>query len=215
VRLLMEHYDTIYFDQLCRRLLRNNAEQLDFRVSSRMTSVGGKTTVHTLDRARDRGRHFPRRHFEITVSATLLFQSRFDPESGPNPICVAGVPCSDRLDAMQRIFEHELIHLIEFLVWNDSSCGRRQFKDIARRLFGHRQSHHQLVTPRESARQDFGIAIGDFVTFNHADNQYAGFVNHINRRATVLVPDKNGQRYTDGKRYVKFYVPLALLRVRK
>jgi len=36
-------------------------------------------------------------------------------------------------------------------------------------------------------------------------------VNRITKRATVLVEDERGMRYSDGKRYAKFYVPVASL----
>ena len=37
-------------------------------------------------------------------------------------------------------------------------------------------------------------------------------VNRITRRATILVEHPKGQSYSDGKRYLKFYIPLPLLR---
>jgi hypothetical protein len=39
-----------------------------------------------------------------------------------------------------------------------------------------------------------------------------GRINRINSRATVLVESDQGTLYGDGKRYLKYYVPLALLR---
>jgi hypothetical protein len=38
-----------------------------------------------------------------------------------------------------------------------------------------------------------------------------GIVNRISKRATVLVEDREGQRYSNGKHYIKFYVPVQLL----
>jgi hypothetical protein len=38
-----------------------------------------------------------------------------------------------------------------------------------------------------------------------------GVVNRINKRATVLVEDRKGARYSDGKHYAKFYVPVQML----
>ena len=39
-----------------------------------------------------------------------------------------------------------------------------------------------------------------------------GRVNRITRRATVLVPNPAGQKFSDGKRYSRYYVPLERLR---
>jgi hypothetical protein len=36
-------------------------------------------------------------------------------------------------------------------------------------------------------------------------------VNRVTKRATVLVEDARGVRYSDGRRYAKFYVPVGML----
>ncbi len=244
IQLLMQLYDQQFFDGMCQQTMLENRDVIHFRVSNRMTSVGGKTTVEMTqsnlakcNRTAGKPNLTPPRKFEIAISAILLFGTTFETSAGssterladvqsPNAqanfqiagqpdsssrVRVAGLSCVDRLDALLRIFEHELLHLIEFLVWHDSSCSARRFREIAFRLFGHRQSNHQLFTPREAAELSQGIAVGDYVGFCHAGHQYMGYVNHIHRRATVLVPHQKGVRYVDGKRYAKFYVPLRQL----
>lgn len=173
---------------------------LQFRLSKRMTSAGGKTT-----RFKPRGGP---EHFEIAVSTTLLFQTFHDVE---RPITVAGIVCRDRLEALQRVVEHEIVHLIEMLLWKHSSCSADRFQSIAARAFGHVEHTHQLITPRERALRKFGIRPGDSVRFELDGTTMVGVVNRITRRATVLVEDQRGMRYTDGKRYAKYYVPLAML----
>jgi hypothetical protein len=49
------------------------------------------------------------------------------------------------------------------------------------------------------------------VRFRLDGQVHSGVVNRITKRATVLTPDPRGERYSDGKRYLKFYVPLAML----
>ena len=82
---------------------------------------------------------------------------------------------------------------------------------IANRFFGHTDHHHQLITPRERAFTEFGIRPGARVSFRFDGQHHIGVVNRITKRATVLVEDKRGERYSDGKRYTKFYVPVSLL----
>ena len=216
---LLDSYDQLFFSNLCQQLIDENQDTLSFRVSTRMTSTGGKTTIESIEKSRS-AKDFPRRKFEIAISAVLLFGSfakdhsrrtRSRRHSFQQHVRVAGVHCRDRLDALQRIFEHELLHLIEFLVWNNSSCSAKRFRSIAWRIFGHEQSNHQLITPSETAELHQGIGIGDFVCFRHDGHQLFGYVNQINRRATVLVPDRNGAKYTDGKKYAKYYVPISQL----
>ena len=125
---------------------------------------------------------------------------------------VGGLECRDRLEALQRIFEHELLHLAEFLAWGRSSCRADNFHRLSRRIFAHEGAFHDLITPREQARAAYDIRIGDHVSFEIDGRQHAGRVNRITRRATVLVEDPRGHLFDDGKRYLTFYVPLPLLR---
>ncbi|HMO15123.1 MAG TPA: hypothetical protein PKD64_13155 [Pirellulaceae bacterium] len=296
IQLLLGLYDDLVFDGCCQQTLLESQDCISFRVSNRMTSAGGKTTIQMLQasttrtpKRRSKNKLTPPRKFEIAISAILLFGTNFEnyvvdqsqnglqteiddddtdawvvsdssangsnelvPKSTttqedsrnlpaakietesnlilPGPISrgnafsnssdnlpnglvnVAGLHCVDRLQALLLIFEHELVHLIEFLVWHDSSCSADRFRDISYRLFGHRQSSHQLITPREAAAIEKGIQVGDFVSFSHEGQQRMGFVNYIHRRATVLVPHRLGIRYADGNRYAKYYVPLNQLR---
>ena len=199
--LLFDSYDQLFFEQACRRRLEELGVSLSFRVSRRMTRSGRRTT-----RTGSPGKEPVT--FEISVSCTLLFSTFADVQ---RPITVAGITCNDRLEAMQRIFEHELIHLIEFLVWEESSCAGPLFQDLARRFFGHRDVMHDLITPQETAMTRYGIRRGDRVAFRLENIAYTGVVNRITHRATVLVEDKNGREYNDGHRYSKFYVPLNMI----
>ena len=180
-----------------------SAEGLTFGLSSRMTRVAGKLVTHYPD-----GNHHGRRAFELVLSSTLLFQTFEDID---RPVEVTGRQCRDRLEAMQRVAEHELVHLVEMLIWNDGNCSQARFQSIARRYFLHTDYQHDLITQRERAARKFNIRVGDRVRFAH-DGQYVfGRVNRITRRATILVPNSKGELFSDGERYLRFYVPLEQL----
>ena len=115
--------------------------------------------------------------------------------------------CHDRLEALQRIFEHELLHLAEFLGWGRSSCSAENFHVLSRRIFAHEGVSHDLVTPREQAAVAFDVRVGDHVSFELEGKLYQGRVNRITRRATVLVESHRGEPFSDGRRYLTFYVP--------
>ncbi|MEM7477937.1 MAG: SprT-like domain-containing protein [Planctomycetota bacterium] len=201
---MAELYDQYFFNGHCLMLARHYG--MKFRWSKRMTSTGGKT-VRTV--ALDPNSDHPKTRYEIVLSATLLFQTFADIR---RPIRVTGILCSNRLQAMQRILEHELIHLVEMLVWEDSCCASPRFQSIAARLFAHTEHKHDLITQRERAASKFNIRIGTHVAFQHQGTTYRGLVNRITRRATVLVVDPTGQLYDDGQRYRKYYVPVSHLR---
>ena len=202
---MAEHYDALFFAGNCLSIARHFG--MRFRWSKRMTSTGGKTvrTTHT-----DRRTGIGHTHYEIVLSAPLLFQTFSDLR---RPIRVTGILCNSRLQAMQRILEHELIHLVEMLVWEDSCCAAPRFQAIAGRLFGHTEHKHDLITQQERAESKFNIHVGSQVVFHFEGKELVGTVNRITRRATVLVSDPHGQPYDDGLRYRKYYVPLSHLRL--
>jgi hypothetical protein len=192
---LFDAYDRRFLQGFASRRLAPGA--LVFRLSSRMTSAGGKTTRR---QQADGGAHF-----EIAISTEVLFGSFAD---GDPAVSVAGIPCANRLEALQRVFEHEIVHLVEFLGTGRSNCGARPFQELAHRLFRHRTHTHTLIT-RAARAARHGIRVGSRVFFLHRGQQLAGRVNRVTKRATVLVKDPEGERYSDGKRYRKYYVPLA------
>lgn len=205
-------YDREFFDS--RLLEMVGRERLQFAISSRMTSNAGKLVTHFGDR---RGRTMTdaqryqqgdKRRFELVLSSTLLFQTFSDVD---RPITVTGLRCSNRLEAMQRVCEHEIVHLLEMFLWNDSACSRARFQNIAGRYFGHTEHSHDLITQRERAARNFGVCVGARVRFRFEDRVLIGRVNRITRRATVLVEDPRGERFDDGRRYVRYYVPLEQL----
>lgn len=175
--------------------------KLSFRVSSRMTSAAGKLYARLPRRGRGPVR------YEIALSGHLL-ELNFRGGRGAE---VNGLACRDRADALMRVFEHELLHLVERLLTGTSSCRKAPFKALAARFFGHADVTHRLDTPRTKARDLLGLSVGDPVRFSHAGRSLAGRINRIGKRVTVLVPDERGTLYTDRRRYRKFYVPLSLL----
>lgn len=200
---LFRRYDELFFNGHLGSSARANGTPLTFRVSKRMTRVGGTTT-------RFRPRYSPggRGSYEIAVSSTLLFTTFSDVD---RPITVTGIECRNRIEALQRIFEHELIHLTEMVVFDDSSCSQPRFQSLSFQFFAHTEATHQLITPSERAVTKFGIRPGDRVRFRIEGTEYFGIVNRITKRATVLVEDPNSPLYSDGRRYAKFYVPVGLL----
>jgi hypothetical protein len=200
LELLFAEYDNKFFDGQVRKTL--GTIPLHFGLSKRMTSSGGKTAHYS-------GRADGKQWYEISASTTLLFGCFGGDDH--RPITTSGIVCRDRLDALQRVMEHELVHLVEMLLWGKSSCSQSRFHSITRRFFGHTENKHRLITPREKAVVKFGIKPGMAVRFRFDGVEHQGVVNRINKRATVLVEDQHGEQYSDGKRYAKFYIPVRLL----
>ena len=163
---LFRAYDERWFAGLIRPALEG--KRLRFRLSTRMTSAGGKTT-----RFRSSNGDVS---YEIAIACSLLFNGFRDADRG---ISVCGIECENRLQALQRIFEHELIHLIEQVCWESSECAAARFQDIAARHFLHQANTHQLVTWRERAVKH-GIRPGTIVSFVFEGRRLSG------RRITLV-----------------------------
>jgi hypothetical protein len=179
-----------------------DGRRLSFRPAPRMTKAGGKTF-------RFQSRKTGEVSFEIAIGTSILFNG-FRESDRRATVC--GLECTNRLEALARIFEHELVHLAEQLCWDYSDCAAPRFQDIASRFFLHRTHTHDLVTHRERAAS-VGIRPGARVAFTFEGVELAGRVNRITKRATVLVEHPDGLRYSDGRRYKSYYVPIGQLRL--
>ena len=181
---LFDWYDREFFrGRLGEMLMEDEAHPVTFRLSRRLVSAAGQT-IREVRRLPSHGKLVAKVDYEITISATLLFNTFHDVD---RPVTVGGLACRDRVEALQRIFEHELLHLAEFLAWGRSNCRADNFHKLSRRIFAHEGAYHDLITPREQARAAYDIRIGDHVSFEIDGRQHVGRVNRITRRATVLV----------------------------
>ncbi|HOA35246.1 MAG TPA: hypothetical protein PKV91_04020 [Bacillota bacterium] len=204
LKLLFDLYDRIFFhnyfrDHFTGRLL------LSF--STRMTKNAGMTVyprnLKNLSPKEER--------YELRISAVIFFSY----DKLERDKVVNGVKTRDSLEALQLVFEHELCHLIELHCFKESSCRQERFQSLALNLFGHTESCHQLPLIPEIATAKYGLSIGDRVSFQVEGKTFDGIICRITKRATVMVPDAGGlYRDRAGKRYSKYYVPLALLKKR-
>ncbi len=196
---LFELYD-LYFLNAC--LYNNYREKIFFRLSRRMTKAAGKTTYmkHTGT-------------YVISLSTTLIFQTFHDIM---REVVVNGIVCHDRLEATMRVLEHEIIHLLELVLFGSSSCSQLRFKRLSHNIFCHTDVTHQLVTQAERAQKKFSLRVGDEVLFEYEGEARRGIISRITKRATIMVKDSNGL-YSDpqGNRYSKYYIPLPLLKQSK
>ncbi len=205
VALMFELYDRHFFDGwLTETMQAAGCGPIALRLSSRMTRSGGTTGKRRPPR---RG-GITRDCYEIVIASRMLFMTFADVQRA---VIVCGRTCRDRLEALQRIMEHEITHLVEMLVWDVSTCSGARFKKLVRSIFGHTDTKHALVTAREHAAERHGVDLGSAVKFTFEGRRLTGRVNRIHHRATVLVPDKDGRRYSDGGTYLKYYIPLGML----
>ena len=177
---------------------RNYKDKVFFRFSRRMTRSAGK-----VEFGKDE-------IFTMVLSADLFFQSFGEVK---REIKVNGVVCRNRLEALMRVFEHEVIHIVERIIFKTSDCKGEYFKILAYNIFGHTDTGHDLVVQAERAEKKFSLKVGDEVSFEYNGEVCYGVISRITKRATVMVRNLNGcYADKDGHRYHKIYVPLPFLK---
>lgn len=191
--LMLHLYDEMF---LCGVLNRLN---IQVTLSSRLTSAAGKFVFV-------RGAFGRIKRAEIRMSSDFLL--RLD----HGPFELNGLSVATPQEAFLLVFEHELCHAVETLL-HGSTGHTSRFLSLANGLFGHTATRHKLPTRRLEAAQN-GLVVGSEVCFTHKDQELLGIVTYIGKTATVMVPSASGE-YRDmrGKRYTKYRVPLAKLKL--
>ncbi len=195
-RVLFGLYDEYFFCNFIRNCCQ---PAVSFRLSGRMTRTAGKLT------------HCPgTKQYTISLSSVLLLHAFRD---GHTPVVVNGIGCDDRLEATMRVLEHEIVHLLEFVLFGSSSCARPRFGELSGNLFGHTDVTHNLVPHTGPDSERHVVRVGDRACFEYKGSTHCGTICATTKRATVVVNDRNGT-YVDsrGSRYSKYYVPFERLR---
>lgn len=82
-----------------------------------------------------------------TCAYTITIPARIFTNATPGTI-VAGLKCTDSLDCLMRVIEHEMVHLIIFTYCSNSEFLSEQhstlFTSTTKRLFGHTHYTHQI-----------------------------------------------------------------------
>jgi hypothetical protein len=201
LELLYELYDTTFFNNL---ISRSFDGKFKFSLSKRMTKSAGMTIC-----PKNIGK-LESEDIWIEIRIGVDFFYHYSHLEGKK--MVGGYEARSAVEALLLVFEHELCHAIEFMIFHKSSCSKERFKTIAYHLFHHTESSHTLPTYKKIAQQKLGLNIGDKVTFDFEDRKLKGILYNINKRATVMVRDNNGRMVDrNGNRYAKYYVPIKLL----
>lgn len=202
LNLLLESYDEVFFQHLLRDYFKG---KFKFSLSRRMTKSAGMTlcpkNISTIK---------PEEAvIEIRIGVDFFFQ--YGLVEGSKAVC--GIRTDNSLEALLLVFEHELCHAMEFIIFHKSSCGKKRFKTIANNVFGHTDSYHKLPTHRQIASKKLGLHVGDTINFTLEGRRISGIIYGINKRATVIVKDPKGNLADKhGIRYSKYYIPLGLLK---
>ncbi len=199
--LLFGLYDRIFFSNWFSDCFKG---KILFSLSKRMTRSAGLTLLpkKSINCSQDK------LILEIRIGVNFFFN--FNELKGSK--LVSGIEAHNAVEALLLVFEHELCHVLEFILYKKSSCKGKKFKTMAFNVFGHTDSYHRLPSQKQIAYHNMGLKMGDTVGFTFEGRKLKGILYNINKRATIMVADKKGI-YSDkrGTRYSKYYVPLEYL----
>ena len=194
LRAALESYDRLFFNDY----LSRSYGQIDVTLSSRLTSSAGKFIYA-------KNPHKRLDHAEIRMSSDFLYRLT------DGPFSLNGLSASTPQEAFLIVFEHELCHALEVVLFGATGHSKR-FLSLANGLFSHTDTKHSLPT-RSHEASDLGVSIGSRVSFLYKGRQLTGIVSYIGKTATVFVPSTLGTyRDRKGMRYAKYRVPLSILK---
>ena len=196
LKVLFDLYDEEFFNNYFSKSFKGS---LIFSLSTRMTSAAGKTIYSKKIKLLREEEEM----YEIRMGIKFFYQY-YKVERDK---IVSGINTKDSLEAFQIVFEHELCHLVELHLYKESSCKKLRFKTMVKNIFGHTDVVHQLPSQKEIVLKDYGLNVGQKVSFISEGVKYKGLVYKINKRATVMVKDRKGTyRDKSGNTYSKWYV---------
>ncbi len=199
---LFNLYDSIFFQSWFQKSFQG---KIKLSCSRKMTRSAGLTLCPKNIK------QLKPRELVLEIRIGTDFFMNYNLIEGDKTVC--GLKAGSSLEALQLVFEHELCHVIEFILFNRSNCKGALFKEIAGNLFGHTQGVHQLPTYLQIAAERYGLKVGDWVSFQHKGMEIKGIVSGINKRAVVMVKDRQGSyRDSKGLRYTKYYVPINVIK---
>lgn len=199
--ILFNLYDEIFLQSWFKE---NFKGKIKFKLSKQLTRAAGSTTT------KKNIAEIKMEDIEFLVKLSSNHLINFDKVDRSK--YVGGMEVESLLDSLMLVFEHEICHVIEFIVCKKSSCKKKPFKDLIFNLFGQTETTHNLVSANEVNVQKYGLKPGDRVKFQYKGKNVNGFIQRINKRATVMCQDNRGN-YIDkfGKRYKRFYATLDSL----
>lgn len=199
--ILYDLYDDIF---LASWFKHNFKGKIKFTLSRQLTRAAGNTkTIKNIALIKPEDIEF-----EIKISINHL--ANFDKTDRDK--FVGGIKVNNKLDSLMLVFEHEMCHVIEFLIYKKSNCSKETFRNLIYNLFGQSESTHKLVSKNEAIYHEYGMLPGDNVTFEYDGQALNGIITKINKRAIVMSPSYHG-KYVDkaGQHYTKYYIPLDCL----
>lgn len=200
--------DKIYFKNNIKNYLKKNNIKLDFKVSKKLTCTAGICKYITPT------------NYQIVLSSTIINNIFRD---NTKVLKINGIKCFNSIECLINLFEHELVHLIIFLLCPELGKGHgghtHTFKNIAHNIFGHTDYVHMLLTGDYDKYENKiklikqNLKIGNIINIKFKNGKIMmGYVIKLsNKKVKVIL--ENGNIYIIGygcieniiKRHIKIF----------
>lgn len=206
-------YDELFLGNV---LKLDSSIKFTFDLSKTLDRVGGLTQIY-MKQIKSPSKKVIKsiQSIKISINTSMVYDFQFTDEARYS----CGIQVKNSLEVLMIIIEHELCHVLEFLMYKKSDDNGRVFKQLTLNLFGHTSQTHSLMTNQEKQIRLYKVMPGDDVKFILNGRAVNGLVERCNLKdALVLVFDSKGKFIleSNGKRYTKYKIPIgSLLKVTK
>jgi hypothetical protein len=190
LRELFDLYDRHFFDNAFNRYLVP-PNKFEVKFTTHATTTAGFCSRTGCD-------------YYISINKSI-FTDRLFTGAAQHFHAANGLVCRTKLDCLQLVMEHEMIHLVQF-IWHHQ-CGNskqrahgREFKRLAKNIFGHTETKHELFreltaeqaegyTYRKQTRYDDAkkrvrddLHVGDIIEVDNMPGQFRVEKVPVNKR---------------------------------
>ena len=216
VEIFYRYIDQYILNSACYLILSKYGFNIKFEISNKMKSVAAKTIIDNLTN-----------QVILRVSESIFDNITVEAFINANetgvPLKVNGISINSRLQALEIVVEHEMLHILIDITnlansTNDNRAHGELFQTMAKQLFGHTEYQHSLLLSKgdtsvsSSASQPYldvsllndKFAVHRMVYFVNSGQTIMGTITKMN-------PQNAEVQLRDGKVYQIPYTSLHLM----
>lgn len=174
---LFHLYDQEFFNNRITKIIEEKNIKLDFCYNEKMTKTGGRCSKHKDE-------------YKISISQQIILNTF---KNGEKCHISNGLECSNRLECLMNIFEHELIHFIIQITHGHIKADPiykshgKLFKQLVYTYFGHTETKHSLLHNLEKVGKKEDFKLDDIVTYKNKNGEMCtGKIIKLNPKRAII-----------------------------
>ena len=191
LRELFDLYDRIFFNGEFNAYFRSNPVTFEMGFAKNITTTAGWCTRKGCN-------------YSIEITKTIMDDLFKTDAAEQHYHASGGIVCRTKLDCLQLVLEHEMIHLVQY-IWRECQNTKqkghgKEFKTLVKNIFGHTESKHDLfrkLTAEQADGYTFRketdlkrlneqLHVGDIIQLDRGPDQYRVAKVPTNKREVNL-----------------------------